>query len=100
VIQRQSLTYADGMADLVQAGLACRRGNTDGAAHRLRQAIDRLTAVELRLHAGAARRQLGRLVGGEEGDKLVQESDAWMAAQGIRNPERVTQGIAPGFPEP
>ena len=37
--------------------------------------------------------------GGERGRALVNEADAWMAAQGIRNPARMARLIAPGFPE-
>jgi hypothetical protein len=48
------------------------------------------------LYAAAARRCLGLMVGGDEGRDLVAVADAWMAAQTIRNPERMTAMLAPG----
>ena len=50
-------------------------------------------------HAAAARRRLGA-AHDERGRALVADADAWMAAQGIRNPARMTRLIAPGFPDP
>ena len=50
----------------------------------------------MRLHAAAARRRLGGLIGGEAGRALVAEADAWMAGQ-VRNPPRTTAMLAPGF---
>jgi hypothetical protein len=48
-------------------------------------------------HAAAARRRLGRLVGGDEGATLVGAADAWMHAQDVRRPERMTAVLTPGF---
>ena len=53
-------------------------------------------AVDMALHANAARRRLGELVGGAAGDLLVRESDRSMAEQGIRHPARMTAALAPG----
>lgn len=63
----------------------------------LRAAIAFFTAEETPLYAHPARRRLGRLLGGAEGAALVAESDAWMAAQGVRNPERLTAMVLPGW---
>lgn len=61
--------------------------------------VKTLQPVEMRLHAAIARRQLGRLLGGDEGHALVEETDQWMAGQGIKNPARMAALLAPGFPE-
>ena len=42
-------------------------------------------------------RQLGRLIGGDEGKNLVEGADAWMRAQEIRRPDRMAEVYAPGF---
>jgi hypothetical protein len=48
------------------------------------------------LFAAAARRCRGELLGGEAGRALVAEADAWMAAQSIRDPDRMARMLAPG----
>ena len=55
-----------------------------------------LRSAEMALHLAAARRRRGELVGGDEGRGLVEESNAWMTGQGIRNPDRMSLLLAPG----
>jgi eukaryotic-like serine/threonine-protein kinase len=49
------------------------------------------------LFAASARRQLGESRGGDEGRVLIEQADAWMRAQSIRNPARMATCLAPGF---
>jgi len=49
------------------------------------------------LMAAAAARRLGVLLGGDEGAAEVARSDGWMVAQGVRDPERLTRVLAPGW---
>jgi hypothetical protein len=49
------------------------------------------------MFAAAARRRLGALVQGDDGDQLAAAADAAMADQGIRDPRRMTAVLAPGF---
>jgi len=48
------------------------------------------------LHAAAARRRRGEIMGGDTGRALVESADAWMTGQIIRSPERMTAMLAPG----
>jgi hypothetical protein len=48
------------------------------------------------LHAAAARRRRGELIGGADGEALVREADAWMRGQDVRDPGRMAALIAPG----
>ena len=64
--------------------------------HALREAIDRATAADMKVHAWCARRQLGCLLGGEEGDRLVTEVDAEMRTEGVRAPDRMASMFVPG----
>jgi hypothetical protein len=40
---------------------------------------------------------LGELLGGDEGQALIEQSTGWMSRQQIRNPRAVTNLMAPGF---
>jgi hypothetical protein len=51
----------------------------------------------MNLYAACARRQLGVLVGGDEGDALVSRGDAFMRQQGIVRPDRFAAMLVPGF---
>ncbi len=49
------------------------------------------------MHAAAAQRRRGQLLDGEEGRRLVEAADSWMAGQLVRNPARMTAMLAPGY---
>jgi serine/threonine protein kinase len=95
-LRRERMPWADALAQLVLAGVSLGRGDLEKARGLLRAAIAGCDATAMRLHAAAARRCLGRVLGGDEGPALVAEAEAWMAGQGIRNPERMTALLVPG----
>jgi hypothetical protein len=90
---RLSLTFAHP----ILAGAAHLRGQHERALTWLTEGERHATAVDMSLHATVARRRRGQLLGGDEGRNLVESADAWMASQGVRNPERLTAMFAPGF---
>jgi hypothetical protein len=49
------------------------------------------------LHAAAARRRLGVLLGGDTGLALLSEANAWMFGAGVSNVDGITRMLAPGF---
>ena len=51
------------------------------------------------LYAAAARRRLGQTTLGDHGASLIAEADAWMQKQTIKNPDRLTRMLVPGFKE-
>jgi serine/threonine protein kinase len=95
-LENERMPWTAGLASIVAACVAHARGDRDGAVTHLRAAAQRADAVEMLLHAMAARRQLGLLLGGDEGRTLVQEADDAMSAQGIRSPERFAGMLVPG----
>jgi hypothetical protein len=96
-LEREGAGWATALARLFRAAISRGRGDPDGARRRLVEAISMLEAEDMKLYAQAARRRLGRLIGGEEGASMVAQADSWMAGQGIRNPDRMTSAMAPGF---
>ncbi len=95
-LQRESAQWAVALAALVEAGLDTLRGDPGGAVARLAAAEAGFRDLGMRLHATAALRRRGQLLTGREGERLVQEADAWMTAQSIRNPSRMAAMLAPG----
>jgi serine/threonine protein kinase/tetratricopeptide (TPR) repeat protein len=89
----EKAAWADALAHLLQAGVEQARGSGKAAA-LLQEAIAGLDAVEMGLHAAAARRALGRMLRGEEGKKLIELAEAWMSERGIRNPARMAELLA------
>jgi hypothetical protein len=81
-----------------RAGIASIRGDEAASIAHLRRAIEAFDQGGLQLYA-AARRVLGRLVGGDEGRTLIARCDEWMAGQGIRVPEKMVRASVSGFPE-
>jgi hypothetical protein len=51
----------------------------------------------MELYATVARRRLGEVIGGEQGEELVDEAEVWMRRQQIKNPPAMTRMLAPGF---
>ncbi len=96
-IAREGTGYARLQAHLLRAAVASRRGRPDESVARLREAVGTARELELSLHLAAARRRLGRLLGGNEGASLLADSDAWMAEHEVVDPERMCEVVAPGW---
>ena len=88
--------WGDPLAALIRAGAAATRGETEAALRFLESAEAGFTAASMSLHAVAARRRRGELMGGDAGRELVSASDTWMTAQAIKAPERMAAVLAPG----
>jgi len=97
-IAAEKMPWADPLAALLRAGIASARGNRSEAIAELQVALEGFEKAELLLHAAAARRRLGELTGGADGNVLVGAANTWMARQGIMNPTAMTALYAPGFP--
>ena len=95
---REDVAWAQAHARFIQAGVARARGDLGGARANLEDAAGRYAAAGMHLCAAATRRRLGVLLGGDAGRTLVAEADSWMMDQQIRNPQRMADLYAPGFP--
>ena len=76
--------------------LAARRD--DGAMAGFQAAEEECRRADMWLHAAVARRRRGQLLGGDEGRALIADADAWMAGEGVKNPERMCAALAPFTP--
>jgi tetratricopeptide (TPR) repeat protein len=83
-------------AAILDASVAYIEGRHGIAKARLENAVRLAEAADLKLHAAAARYQLGRLLGGDSGRALLAEGERWMRSEGIRAPERWAEVLVPG----
>jgi eukaryotic-like serine/threonine-protein kinase len=95
---RERSQWGLAFASLVRAAIASCRSDPASAGEHLRDALAGFEGGEMLLFVAAARRRLGELLGGDKGQALVTRANAWMAARGIANPDRMTAMLAPGFP--
>ena len=96
-LTRQKASWARALALPLQATLAARTGQPERAVQRLRDAVVVLEQLEMKLYAAAARRRLGELLGGDEGDEHCARADRFLADQRVVEPRRMLAMLAPGF---
>ena len=96
-IERKRATWGTPLAQLLRAGVAAARGDRDGAITVLDLAVRGFHAADMALFDAAARRRLGKLLGGDEGAAMTRKATTWMEIQGIVKPEKITALLAPGF---
>ncbi len=61
------------------------------------EAIAELTTADCNLLKWIAKGRKGKMIGGNEGERLIGQSEAWMNKQGVVNPAQISQLLAPGF---
>jgi hypothetical protein len=74
---------------------ALRAGESDSGQRRLVEAIHLFETADTPQLAMAARFQLGRTLGGVEGERMTAEALAWMTAAGVANPARMIDLLLP-----
>ncbi|MHB8876132.1 MAG: ATP-binding protein, partial [Myxococcaceae bacterium] len=91
----EGLPHAGAFAALLRGGVCASSSDAPGALLAYTFAADTFERAQMALFAAAARRQAGRLRGGEEGSAEVNASEAAMAAQRIVRPDRMVAMLAP-----
>ena len=94
------MAWSDPLAALIRAGVAHSRGDERATAEMASLAIEGFEVTDMKLYAAAARRQLGKIIGGQRGAELIDMSEDWMRRQQIKNPTAFANMLAPGFTEP
>ncbi|MEZ4383456.1 MAG: protein kinase [Nannocystaceae bacterium] len=99
-LEREKVLWARPLAELIGASLAAARRDEKGTISALRAAEQGFRAVDMALYAAVARRLCGLLSGGAQGEEMVASAEAYLAEEGIINPDGVTRMIAPGIKIP
>ncbi len=95
-LDRERAAWARGLALVVRAGVAARRGDADRAAALRDAAIPALDAAAMGLHAACVRAVDGPLRGGDAGRAATEAATAFFARQGLRAPAAMTAALVPG----
>jgi hypothetical protein len=90
--------WAVPLVDLISGALAAHRKNPAAARKNLERAVEGFRAASMRMFEQAARLRLGELIGGPGGQQLVLAAITAMEDQGIRNPRRFANALAPLLP--
>jgi hypothetical protein len=89
--------YAKPWAAVVEAGVCSLQGNRAGTVAALEQAIEGLDRAHDRFAAACARMRLGVLLGTDTGRAILEAGEAFMRAQGVKDPHRLAAGVVPGI---
>ncbi len=96
-IEALGLGYGRAYAQLIEAAIARQRGEVAKTRRALEQAIKLADEARTEQYAAAARYRLGSLIGGVEGQALLDDARVWLRRQDIREPTRMLDVWAPGF---
>ena len=96
-LSKTKLSYAIVCVALLKPAFSLQGGNKEQAIEELRQVVLLAEKHDMSLHGLVAQRRLGELLGGKKGDALVEKNNKLMEENGIKNPDRMSNLIAPGF---
>jgi hypothetical protein len=95
-IERLGAPPSAPLAALVRAAVQHQRGDREGTLRWLAAAASGFDAADMALHAHAARRRQGGLIG-DEGRALIEATDSALRAGFVAEPARLVAMIAPGL---
>jgi tetratricopeptide (TPR) repeat protein len=96
-LEKENMDWAKPFGAVIRSSIAHQRNQHAEATTLLSAAVQGFERADMRLFAAGSRRRLGELFGDERGRRFVAEADAWMTGQRIKNPERMTRMLVPGF---
>ncbi len=99
-VDKEGASWGRGLAALAGAGVAMQQGDRAAALERLEHAEARSADCHMRLFEQLARLRRGQLMGGSEGEALVDSAEEWMRAEAIVAPEAMAALYTPGFGHP
>ena len=94
-LHRIGAPWGMALAELIFSGVATLRGAPAQAERHLESAEAVFLRAQMGLYLAATRRRRGELREGPDGDQLIQSADGWMRQQGIADPARFADMLAP-----
>jgi GNAT superfamily N-acetyltransferase len=90
-LSKETQPQGAGHADAGRAGLALLKGNTAEAAAMLERADRTFSNLGMEAYSMSARLHRGRVIGGDRGQALVAEAEAWLREHGAASPHEYAQ---------
>jgi hypothetical protein len=97
-LAQEGLPWPSAIATQIHASLAVDRGEYEAAANGFLRAAEQFDGCEMKLAASVARRRRGELLGGSEGDSIVEASNAVMRSEQIVSPAKFSRVYCPSIP--
>lgn len=94
-LSRSPIPWVAGVGHLAEASFERRRGRHDEALAHLDRAQRLFDEGTMRMFSAATRRRRGEMVGHGSGADLVDQADAAMRAEGVVDPRRMADLLAP-----
>jgi hypothetical protein len=94
-IEGEGVDYGRALACCIRAGVAEAKGLHERAKGLYSKALELFDASQMKLFATATRSRLGQLQGGEIGAANVRVAEAWMIAQGVKQPGKMVDMLVP-----
>lgn len=95
-LRKEGEAWASALAELLFAArLALTKAPSSRVMARFEEAEALLAAVGLSSYSAAARVRLGEATGGEEGARIRAEGVAYFEREGVADPDRMIQVLAP-----
>jgi serine/threonine protein kinase len=96
-LRGERIPRAAALADLVESAIDRSEGDIRSSERRLRQCIAAFDDLGMRLFSAAARVRLGEVTGDGAGEALADTGYAEFGREGVVNPSRMVDLLAPGF---
>ncbi len=97
VLLREKVATGDAFAKLIQAAIAFNRNQKATAIELLKLAREEFEKIDMALYKAATEHRLGQLLANDEGKNLIELAKNWMQSQKIKNFDRMTEMLIPGF---
>ena len=94
-LRREAVGWTEPLIAMIGATTAVLKQDVTQATLMLGDAAQGFDRAEMRAHASCARWRLGLLTTGDRGARLVEDAKAFLRGQGVRDPERFANVLAP-----
>jgi serine/threonine protein kinase len=94
---KEKVTSGNAFSYLLLAAVAFNKNQKNESINFLRLAKKNFQAIDMALYEAATNYRLGELISGDEGKQLIAIAEHFMSRQKIKNIERMTEMLAPGF---
>lgn len=95
-IRSEKTVWGEPLGRLILAGAKAHEGFLNEAMELLSYAESAFSAVEMNQYRAVTQWCRGQLLGGSEGFKLRHKAEAWITAQGAKNPKQMLRVLGPG----